>query len=117
MTAVVILTTWSGMVPAAVATYSGQKVENAVWLLKQPYLAKEAITLTNASATSSASPLSADNNVKLLRVEVQQGKRVQYEVNPPGLDARTATSSSPILYGEEMISFGPGWLISLIEAS
>lgn len=91
--------------------------KEARWLLKQPYLAKEAITLTNASATSSASPLSADNNVKLLRVEVQQGKRVQYEVNPPGLDARTATSSSPILYGEEMISFGPGWLISLIEAS
>lgn len=117
MSAVVILTTWSGMVPAAVANYAGQKVENAAWLLKQPYIAKDAITVTDAEATDSAEALSSDAAVKLLRVEVQTGKRVRYEVNPPGLTPRTATATSPVLYGEEMVSFGPGWSISLIEAT
>lgn len=117
MSAVVIMTTWAGMVPAAVANYSGQKVDNAVWLLKQPYLAKEAVTVTDASATSSSSALSTEATVKLLRVEVQSGKRIRYEVNPPGLTARTADATSPILYGEEMIAFGPGWSVSIIEAT
>lgn len=117
MTAVVILTTWEGMIPAAVASYGGQKTENAVWLLKQPYLAKEAITIDENGATSSGSPLTASQNVKLLRVEVQNGKRVRYEMNPPGHDPKTADQTSPVLYGEEALQFGKDWSISLIEAS
>lgn len=117
MTAVVILTTWEGMIPASVASYGGQKTENAVWLLKQRYIAKEAITVDENGALSSGAPLSENQNVKILRVEVQNGKRVRYEMNPPGLDTRTATNSSPILYGEEPLQFGPGWTISIIEAT
>ena len=117
MTATVIMTVWEGMIPAAVASYGGQKTENAVWLLKQPYLAKQALTVDDSVAVSSSALLSESQNVKILRIEVQTGKRVRYEVTPPGHEPRTATNSSPIIYGEETIQFGPGWLISLIEAT
>lgn len=109
--------TFSGMISAPVASYSGQKSENAVWVLRLPYIANETLTPTTGSAATSSSAQFDDANTKLMKVEVEQGKRCYYEVTPKDHDLRTATASSPVIYGEEVIHFGPGWRISLLEVS
>lgn len=114
MSATVRCFAFPGMISLPVSSYSGGRGDNAVWVLKQPYLAAETITATGTAATS-GSELSANGATNLLRIEVEQGKRVRYEVTPYGHDARVATSDSPVLYGEETLHFGPNWTISLIE--
>lgn len=103
-----------GLVATKVASYSGQGSENAIWMLKQPYLNSQTITATSSAQTSGA-PLSANANVTVLRIEVQRDKRVRYEVTSNNADARTATQDSPVLYGETMLFFGKGYTISIIE--
>lgn len=105
---------YPGMISLPIASFSGARADNAVWVLKQPYLGNETLTVT-ASAVSSSLSLTSDASMTLLRIEVQEGKRVRYEVTPKGQDARTADQDSPLLYGEETIHFGPGWSISLVE--
>lgn len=117
MTAYVRLYTHSGMVSAPVASYNGQKSENAVWMLRQPYLANETLTADTGAAVTSAEGQFDNANSHLLRVEVQSGKTVRIEFTPKGHDLRTATSDSPAIYGDETFAFGPGWRVSVLEAS
>lgn len=102
------------MISLNIASFSGARADNAVWVLKQPYLANETITATSTAQSSSAG-LTSDASMTLLRIEIEEGKRVRYEVTPKGFDTRTADQDSPLLYGEETIHFGPGWTISLVE--
>jgi len=95
--------------------YAGQRSENASFVLRQPYLAGQAISANTSTAQTSSAALASDAGTKILRVEVQQGKVVHYEVTPSGYDARTATTSSPTLKGRDQIQFGPGWAVSLLE--
>jgi len=105
---------FSGMIALPVASYAGSRGENSVWLLKAPYLGSETIE-ASSTAVSSGPSLSSNAATGLLRIEVDPGKRVRYEVTPTGHDPRVATQDSPVLYGEETIHFGPGWTISLVE--
>lgn len=93
---------------------------DAVFMLKQPYSARETIS-AGASATSSTSALApdsseADRQISLLHVQVAAGQFVRYEINPPNRSV-AADANSPLLSGHETFPFGPGWTISLIEAS
>ena len=116
MTASVRLFSHSGVVSRNIAGDSGQLSTNASFVLRYPYLAGEVISATSASATSSASA-TAPAGTKLLDVRVQTGKVVHFEITPNGHTARTATTSSPVLEGNEVFEFGPGWTISLLEAT
>ena len=90
MTAVVRLFAHAGMVALPIASYSGQQSFHANFALKQPYLARESIAAVTGSAQTTGSPLSESEHVKLLRVEIQTGKRVHYEVTPAGATLRVA---------------------------
>lgn len=116
MTATVRLFTHSGLISLPIASYSGQHSENAAFALKQPYLGNETMTVTETAQLSS-STLSASEHVRLLRVEVQQGKVVHFELTPKGQETRVATTDSPTLRGRDQLEFGPGWTISLREGS
>ena len=116
MATAVKLFAYSGMIAHHVATYNGQQSFHANFALKQPYLAREAIT-AGASALASTADLSASPSTKMLRVEVEPDKRIRYEITPKGADARTADADSPLLYGEDHLEFGPGWTISVVEVA
>lgn len=117
MTATVRCYTHAGMISAPVSSYGGQKSENAVWLLRQPYIATDTLSCDTSNADSSAEGQFDSANSCLLKVEVQNGKRVHYEITPNGQTLRVATSASPTVIGEETMHFGPGWRISVLEAS
>jgi len=104
------------MISAAVSSYSGQRGDNAVYLLTQPYLAKESLTVDSVSIASDVA-LSAAGETKLLQVQVQSGKKVHYEITPSGATLREATTDSPIISGDETLHFCGGFRISFIEAS
>lgn len=114
MTATVRLFAHSGMVPLTIEGQT-QNSENAVFVLRHPYLAKESISATTGSAQTSSAALSANAGCKILRVDVQQGKIIHFEVTPSGHDARTATTGSPRLKGVDQLQWGPGWTISILE--
>ena len=117
MTAVVRLFAHAGMVALPIASYSGQQSFHANFALKQPYLSRQMITADTGGAQTSNAALSDSEHTKLLRVEIQPGKRVHYEVTPAGATLRVADTSSPILEGNDALEFHRGWLISLLEAS
>jgi hypothetical protein len=108
----------SGISHAFVANYSAQKSFTALPLLKQPYLARENLTVDTGAAVSSTTAL-APANSHILLVQVPPGSRVHYEVNRPGRDggAVTADTSSPIIEGDEHLEWEPGCAISLLQVS
>lgn len=105
------------MISAPVASYNGQKSENAVWMLRQPYLANETLTADTGAAVASTAAIFDNQHCHLLRVEVQNGKRVRIEFTPKDQDLRVATANSPVAFGEETFHFGPGWRVSVLEES
>ena len=83
-----------------------------MYLLEHPYLAAELLSATAAAVTSSGA--TAPANASILRVEVEDGKSIRYEINPPSRVV-AASASSPVLSGKDQFHFGVGWTISVIE--
>ncbi|MCV0371737.1 hypothetical protein [Filomicrobium sp.] len=114
MTAVVRCFAIDGLVQIPIAS-SAQLATNSSYVLKFPYLANE--TLSVDSAVSSSESLSANPYTRALRVEVDDGAVVHFEVSPKGAPLRTATTDSPTLEGKELLTFGAGWVVSFLEKS
>jgi hypothetical protein len=119
MSATVRMFSHSGVSMAFVQNYNTQQSYNGLTQLKQPYLARQSLTVDTGTAQSSDASTLAPAHSKLLFVQVQPGKTVHYEINPDGRagGARTADTSSPTLTGDEQFDWGSGWTISLLEAS
>lgn len=110
MTATVRVFFHAGVTTAAVAAGT-RYTTDSVAMLKQPYLSRSVLTAsTGAAVTSAASP----NGTKLVFVQVEEGKSVNYEVNPENRTTE-ADTSSPILTGQTQLECGPGWTLSFIE--
>ena len=105
---------YSGVVAMPLANPNAQLATNGAYMLKEPQLASEALTVTGAaqSTTSALSPAGSE----ILRVEVQKGKVVHYEITRPNVSAVDATTSSPTIEGKDNLHWGPGFKISFIEA-
>jgi hypothetical protein len=118
MTANVRAFTHSGMQALPVASYGGQLSTNGQFLLRQPYLHGEVMSAGAVVVNSTVATLApaSDQNVKVLYVQVQPGKRVHYEVTPHGHTLREATTISPIMLDGTVMVFGPGWRLSVLEA-
>lgn len=114
MAATVRLFTFSGLMTAPVASGSMRFSTDSVGLLKYPYLANETITANTSAAQSTAAALSTSSEAKVLLLQVQQGKAVHVEVNNPNRST-AATVDSPIVTGDQIIMFGSGWSVSLLE--
>lgn len=110
MTAVVRVFYHSGLTTAAVAAGTRFSTDS-VAMLKQPYVGRASVTVTDAAAQSvSAAP----TGTKLAFVQVQEGKTVHFEVNPENRST-DADTSSPLLSGTTQIECGPGWSMSFLE--
>lgn len=116
MTAIVRISTYSGLITAPVAAGSGRFSSDSVGLLKQPPEGIETLTASTGAAVSSDSA-KATRATRLILVQVQTGKVVHYAVTPQGQDEHVATTSHPTISGEVVIQFGDGWTISVLENS
>lgn len=114
--ATVRLFTYSEMLAASIRPTSNRPITDAIFLLKEPYLANETLTPTTGSAANSALATSPANT-RLLKVQVAPSARVHYEITAASQTLRTATTDSPIISGDELFHFGEGYRISLLEAS
>lgn len=114
--ATVRIFSYSELISARVSTGGGQPAQNSVFMLREPYLAGEILTpSTSVAQSSSANTAPADT--RMLKVQVDGGKRCHYEVTSTGQTLRPATSSSPILSGDELIYFAQGYILSLLEVT
>ena len=112
MTTAVKLFTHRGLVSTPI-TVTNRDSKDSVYMLEQPYLAAEA--LSASVAPTSSSPGLAPANTSILRIEVEDGKTVRYEINPPAR-AAAAGANSPSLSGKDQFHFGVGWTISIVES-
>jgi hypothetical protein len=120
MTASVRLFAHDGINTLPVASDAGQFRGNSMFVLRQPYLAREKIEADGSNATSSAAALSESAHTRVLRMEIEPGKRVAYEISPPGRNGGTpvaADSSSPVASGDVEFEFGLRYVISLLDVT
>lgn len=94
-------------------TASTRKSDDASYMLKQPYLAREVLSATGSASSSSANTAPAGTTILL--VQVADAGSIRYEVNA-GSRSVTASSSSPRMSGEHVIEFPVGATLSIIEA-
>lgn len=87
-----------------------------VQAIKFPLLGRDLLSCTTGAADTSEAA-SAPAGTAALWVQVEQGKRIRYEVTPAGQTLLVAGATSPALAGETQIQFGQGWQLSVIEAA
>jgi hypothetical protein len=116
MTALVRIFTHDGIVSAKVDAGGGggRYSSDSLFMLKQPYLGRQLLSVGSGVAVSS-SAATAPKGASLLHVEVEPGKTVHYEINPPNR-ITSADTSSPTLTGKTQFNFGIGWTISVLES-
>ena len=115
MTTQVKLFCYAGLVSAPVVSGTRQSFDS-VMMFKNPYLGSQALSSADTSTAATSSAVSAPSGTEIALIQVQNGKRVGYEVTTgPEATLRVATSSSPTLAGDATVQFGPGWRISVIE--
>jgi len=97
---------------AQVPFASGTKyATDSVGTFKQPYISRSTVTADNVTAQSTAAA-PAGSGVAL--VQVQQGKSVHVEVNPPNRST-AADTDSMIIRGDVTFVVGPDWSFSFLE--
>ena len=85
------------------------------FMLIEPY-EWAALLTTNGSTPVVSSPQAAPDKTTILRIEVADGQKIRYEINPPGRNI-AASLSSPGMSGVNLYAFAVGWTISMIEAT
>lgn len=93
---------------------SGQLSTDSIYLLREPYLGGEVLAPSTSVAANSLAA-TAPRDTRVLKVQIDGGLRCHYEVTPQGHNLRTATTSSPILNGDDLINFAQGYRISVLE--
>lgn len=114
--ATVRIFSYSKLVVAEIAATAGRPVTDGIFLLREPYLGNETLTPDTVTAATSQVATAAEET-RILKVQVDPGQTVHYEVTPANQDLRTATSDSPKISGDELFNFGEGWRVSFLEAS
>jgi hypothetical protein len=114
MAAIVRIFGISGLLTAEVQSNRGHT--DSVQLIKYPVLGRDLLNCTTTS--SDVSELSASpSGANLAMVQVQAGKTVHFEVIPTSYPLVEADETSPTMSGQQMLQWGPGWRISVREAS
>jgi hypothetical protein len=116
MSATVRLFSYDGMSTAFIANYNQQQSMTGTPMFKQPYKARASLTVDENTAQATTTDLTPENT-RLVYVQVDPGKRVHYEVNPPNFETRVADTESPILEGNDVIEAGRGWTFSFLEVA
>jgi len=88
---------------------ASDSVSNLVW----PYEWRQCMIVGRRSTWSKAE---SPDLAAVLRIEIPDGCTIRYELNPPNREV-AATLESPSLSGKEILDWGPGWTISVIDAA
>lgn len=114
MAAVIRIFYHQGLVSAPMANGMGRNSSEGLQMLHQPYIGRDFVccALDEAVSTDGSNAVPGSH---LVRVEVQPGKAVYYEVNPPGRNFKV-TDCSPMFSGNITLPFGAGWTMSFLEA-
>lgn len=92
---------------------------DSVFVRQEPYLwASGPIALNGATAVSSV--VQANDQATIVVVEVDDGTKVRFELNPNGpnaSNARVASTNSPPLTGENVFQWFAGATMSFVDAS
>lgn len=114
MTAAVRMFAYAGVTPLNRVS-DQQAVNNTEFVYREPYLANQTITINTGGSQTSSVNLSPQGS-RVLRIEVQKGHVVHYEVTLQGNAPKVATTDSPTLEGHDHVDWGVGYTISLLEA-
>lgn len=110
---------YSGSVPIRPANNNQVYVTHTAFTFKERYLARENLTVSTggpvASVAATLAPESASQSI--LRVQCDPGCRVHYELTPEGYTLQDADTSSPTISGNDVLEWGRGWRISLLQAT
>lgn len=111
MTFSVRIYAYSGIV-AAIQPQVVQQSADSVFLLRDPYISGQKLTSNGATeVASTALPV----GTKVLRVEVDDGNTIRYEVRM-GANTRAASTNSPTLSGRELIFVSDGAVFAFVDA-
>jgi hypothetical protein len=116
MTAIVKCFTYAPLNGAWVTEQGTTYMSPGMLLLPQPYLGRQTLPVGSIDylRTDAAT---APENTRVLMVEVQDGKRIYYEVQPAGREFVVPSANSPSMFGTQIITFGPGWRFACLEAA
>ena len=113
MTAAVSIFAFSGVTTIRVAGGVDLRYDS-VQNHKEPILGRDLLSCTSVAAdTSEASAAPAKTECALIQVE--NGKRVYYEIAPAGHTLLTPGPTSRIMEGSNTITWGEGWRLSVVE--
>ena len=87
---------------------------DSLFLLKLPYLSGEVLTPTTSVAAHSLAA-TAPAGTNLLQVQLEDNTAVHFEVTPEGHTLREATTASPLLKNDTVLSFQAGYRLSVLE--
>lgn len=90
-----------------------QQSSDSVLLLSQPYLSAQKLPSNGAVPVAAAA---SPKGTKLLRVEVDDGDTIRYELEPNG-NGNQAGTNSPSLSGINIIDCGEGWVFNFVDAA
>lgn len=112
MTFAVRVFAYSGVVPAK-QTRVVQEAKDSVFLLREPYISSQKL-VSNGGFWVSSAPLPLQT--RLVRLEVDDGNTIQYEVQRGSIN-RGPSLSSPALSGRDLVYATEGDVISFVDAS
>lgn len=98
---------------AAIQPQIVQQSADSVFMLRDPYLTGQKLASNGATEVASAV---MPKGTKLLRVEVDDGNTIRYEVRM-GPNVRTASTNSPTLSGREIVFVSEGAIFAFVDAA
>lgn len=107
---------YSGIVPA-IRPREIQQAGDSVYMLIEPYMQAQ------KQASNGATPVyfsAVPNGTKLIRVEVDDGNTIRYEVqmgSNSGTNARAPSTTSPAMSGRDIIPVSDGAVLGFVDAS
>lgn len=112
MTAIVKIFTYKGMTSLKKISETNHN-DDGVFVVKEPYIGSEKVTVESTAISSTAATAGTGTNV--VRVQVEDGKKVAYEVNAGSRAVDASVDTSPVITGENYIECAEGATLSFIE--
>jgi hypothetical protein len=112
MTFSVRIFAYSGIV-AALQPQTVQASSDSVYMLRDPYISGQKLTSNGATEVAS---VALPAGTKILRVEVDDGNTIRYEIRAGG-NNRVASTDSPALSGREILYAADGAVFAFCDAS
>lgn len=87
---------------------------DSVQTVNEPYLWKQMLATTDLTPVASVAEI--NDKAVVVKIEVPDGEKIRYEINPP-TRAVVASEESPMLAGIDFFNWGDGYTISIIDAA